>query len=438
MYFMTHIINAMDTERVEAFLGRYVPDALAKFQRNPTTLNLGYNNIGADGARVIVEALARNRTLTELDLRFNNIGDAGAGALVEALAGNTTLTTLILWGNHIGDEGASALAAALDGNTTLTTLYLGDNNIGDDGARAIAKTLAGNTTLTELYLWRNYIGDAGVSALAAALAGNTTITHLNLWNNNIGDEGVRALADALAENTTITHLELMGNDIDAAAMAPINELLKRNRILAESKFLQTIEIIARSPKDAIFSHDVWKIIASYLGLPEEFIETNFNDIFVKGNASRLNQAELVTLAALVKENLNKRALALGIRSSKMSAGKTEEDLTDVSNDETLASKRLRALYEKESDAVKREFTFHRWLKMQSSFYDAEQRKGEKKSFEEWLDKSKGEALLDTLPPELKERYAAERRDYYNRPNPERLEPFFDVFKRQHPEYFGGE
>jgi Ran GTPase-activating protein (RanGAP) involved in mRNA processing and transport len=66
------------------------------------SLNLSYNNIGAEGAK----ALAANQSLSTLNLRANNIGDEGA----KALAANQSLSTLNLRYNNIGDEGAKALA----------------------------------------------------------------------------------------------------------------------------------------------------------------------------------------------------------------------------------------------------------------------------------------------------------------------------------------
>ena len=78
-------------------------------------LNLGYNEIGAEGARYLSEALQKNtvswnqhcfmfflnhilyslQTLLLLDLGFNEIGDKGAQYLSEALQKNT-----VSWNQH--------------------------------------------------------------------------------------------------------------------------------------------------------------------------------------------------------------------------------------------------------------------------------------------------------------------------------------------------
>jgi hypothetical protein len=112
-----------------------------------TTLDLGYNNIGAEGGKLIAKALEKNTTLTTLDLSGNKIGDDGAKLIAKALEKNKTLTTLGLSGNKIGAEGAKLIAKALEKNKTLTTLNLNFNEIGAEGAKLIAKALEGNRTL---------------------------------------------------------------------------------------------------------------------------------------------------------------------------------------------------------------------------------------------------------------------------------------------------
>ncbi|KAF9300443.1 hypothetical protein BGZ91_009807, partial [Linnemannia elongata] len=74
-----------------------------------TTLCLGSNKIGSNGAKALAEALKTNSTLTNLNLQSNSIGDNGAQALSEALKTNSALTTLNLRGNSIEDNGAQAL-----------------------------------------------------------------------------------------------------------------------------------------------------------------------------------------------------------------------------------------------------------------------------------------------------------------------------------------
>ena len=103
---------------------------------NLQTLNMGYNEIGAEGAT----ALSKNTTWTNLqtlNLEWNSIGEEGA----TALSHNTFWThpqTLNMGYNEIGAEGATALSK----NTTWTnlqTLNLRDNWIREEGAASLHK-----------------------------------------------------------------------------------------------------------------------------------------------------------------------------------------------------------------------------------------------------------------------------------------------------------
>ena len=61
--------------------------------------------------------------------------------LAEAIKGNTSLKLLDIGGNNIGPEGIKVLLEALRGNQTLTTLELGYNPIGEEGAKHLADVL---------------------------------------------------------------------------------------------------------------------------------------------------------------------------------------------------------------------------------------------------------------------------------------------------------
>ena len=71
---------------------------------------VGYNGIGAEGAKSIAGALLKNQALTKLNLS------------------HYTLRYLFIFvgGNQIGDDGAKAIADALPMNQLLTQLNIGD------------------------------------------------------------------------------------------------------------------------------------------------------------------------------------------------------------------------------------------------------------------------------------------------------------------------
>ncbi|MCC5793099.1 MAG: hypothetical protein JJT82_10920, partial [Legionellaceae bacterium] len=208
-----------------------------------TEIHLGWNNIGYDGAVKIAEALKKNTTLTTLHLDSSNIGDAGTKKIAEALKQNTALTEIHLGSNNIGATGAKKIAEALKKNTTLTTLHLGSNNIGATGAKKIAEALKKNTTLTTIDLGSNHIGNDGAVKIAEALKKNTTLTTIDLGSNHIGNDGAVKIAEALKKNTTLTEIHLGVNNIGDAGAEKIASLLKRNKAIKKSSelLLQAIE-----------------------------------------------------------------------------------------------------------------------------------------------------------------------------------------------------
>ncbi|XP_044178924.1 NLR family CARD domain-containing protein 3-like [Acropora millepora] len=196
-----------------------------------TSLHLGLNSIGDEGANSLSEALRVNTSLTSLDLDDNSIGKEGAYSLSEALRVNTSLTSLDLSKNSIGVEGASSLSQTLRVNTSLTSLRLYWNSIGDDGASSLSEALRVNTSLTSLDLHGNSIGDEGASSLSGALRVNTSLTSLNLGQNSIGDEGASSVSEALRVNTSLTSLNLSENSIGVEGGSSLSEALRVNTSL---------------------------------------------------------------------------------------------------------------------------------------------------------------------------------------------------------------
>ena len=89
------------------------------FNRALKSANLGWNDIGDEGAVAISAALENNNTLTKLDLEATlwktriQISARGAEAIAKMLAVNGVLTSLSLCHNRIGSYGAKAIAESL-------------------------------------------------------------------------------------------------------------------------------------------------------------------------------------------------------------------------------------------------------------------------------------------------------------------------------------
>ena len=78
------------------------------------------NKIGAEGASVLSEALKTNTSLQSLDLECEQGESTKSDGTLLRIANNQHKQA----GNEIGAEGASALSDALKMNTTLQTLNL--------------------------------------------------------------------------------------------------------------------------------------------------------------------------------------------------------------------------------------------------------------------------------------------------------------------------
>ena len=230
----------------------------------------------------------REDAMTELDLCKKGLRGAAVMLVAYLIPAMPALTSLDLRFNDIGAEGAKAIADALSsGRSGLTSLNLEDNNIGAEGAKTIANALqSGKAVLSSLNLADNALcgieaygqgtyDASGIQALASALAGNAVLTALDLSNNKltngryvkqsklsvhnkVGDmvkhEGlelqilykdkesggdvllgtlaaIEAIAEALKVNTVLTICNLLKNDLDIKSATMLAEIGKEKRIM---------------------------------------------------------------------------------------------------------------------------------------------------------------------------------------------------------------
>lgn len=189
--------------------------------------------LGADGAKLVAEALSHNDTLQRLDLWRNGIGSEGAEHVAKALECNDTLLHLDLRRNGIDSEGAKHIADALAQSESLRYLNLRWNGMGNEGARYVADALTRNSSLEHLDLWRIKMGRRGAKYVAEALAHNDTLRHLSLRGNDLGNEGAEYVAKAIACNDSLQHLDLDKNQMDRRAARPLATALLTNEGLQE-------------------------------------------------------------------------------------------------------------------------------------------------------------------------------------------------------------
>ncbi|KAJ1455746.1 hypothetical protein M885DRAFT_198911 [Pelagophyceae sp. CCMP2097] len=127
-------------------------------------LRLARNRLGDGAIPILARVVGEQRGargLLELDLGHNDVDADGARALAAALLHNDALMKLSLAGNaRLGNQKsknfpAKALAEALRANKTLTELDLSATDIGVDGARMLCEALLQNASLERLHFHGN-------------------------------------------------------------------------------------------------------------------------------------------------------------------------------------------------------------------------------------------------------------------------------------------
>jgi hypothetical protein len=156
------------------------------------------------------------------------------------------LTSLDVGGNRFGNDGAEALGRALRVNRTLTKLRMDDNGVGTIGLKAIRGALYGNQKLSDLLLPDNDIaaelarlGETYLTSIASELQGRSTIKHAyaGMWRSNppyrpaMKDQGLKTLVDSKKLQASARS----GKDGLRKLAAQIAASIKRNVLVAKVK-----------------------------------------------------------------------------------------------------------------------------------------------------------------------------------------------------------
>ena len=190
-----------------------------------TQLNLSRNQIGAEGAKPLADALrVCPSSLTSLNLASNNIG--GETGYVKATEvqgssfekGNTVIykgqEMIISMGKDSDGEikmidlsGIKAIADALRANASVTSVNVLSNQLDVDSADLLLKVKAEKPNLrtlcgltheeTELNLWNRSLGPGDAKLLAAEILVMASLTQLDVGMNSLGEQGKAVLRNAV-------------------------------------------------------------------------------------------------------------------------------------------------------------------------------------------------------------------------------------------------
>ena len=103
-------------------------------------LNMGDNNIGDDGIRVIAVALDKNK-IRVLTVFGCGITDTGAKQLAIGLSLNSSITELNVWSNPITVEGARLILQSAVNNKVCTSVSMDDTHNTDSEVRRMSNIL---------------------------------------------------------------------------------------------------------------------------------------------------------------------------------------------------------------------------------------------------------------------------------------------------------
>eukprot|EP00656_Telonema_subtile_P030525 TRINITY_DN33504_c0_g2_i1.p1 TRINITY_DN33504_c0_g2~~TRINITY_DN33504_c0_g2_i1.p1 ORF type:complete len:336 (+),score=72.61 TRINITY_DN33504_c0_g2_i1:149-1156(+) len=170
-------------------------------------LQLSYNSFGDEGMSVLAGALSENHTLESLQVAFCGLTQAGASVLSEAVIANKdcVLQKLCLRGNEqIGFQGARVILEAVKESETMTELDLSEtfklNHIMNNpsatepGLRSsLRDALAGHPTLATIDLRGNHIDNEDAAMLLALAQTNKSLTDIAV------DRDLGTLYEELAE-----------------------------------------------------------------------------------------------------------------------------------------------------------------------------------------------------------------------------------------------
>ena len=182
-----------------------------------THLELAFNQVGVEGARMLSEALMNpNNRLTHLGLRDAQLTDDGVALVSQSLnSDNCNIIYLDLVFNQISAEGVYHVSKTLKHNSKLRHLGIEYNAIGDHGTEMIAEALRNpESKLEMLYLGYTDMTTDGLALLLSALDKSSS-KWLDLKGNDLGDDGAALIGRYLSKGRNkVTHYDLSGCNIN--------------------------------------------------------------------------------------------------------------------------------------------------------------------------------------------------------------------------------
>jgi hypothetical protein len=172
--------------------------------------------VSTRGCEYLAQSLRTDTVkLAYLSLDFNCIGDEGVTMLAEGLKYNKDLSTLSLGYCKIGPAGGCIIGDQVIKCAMLKRLRLPGNRIMEPGIEAIARNLGKTTSLVELDVSDNSIGPGlhVLTTLCEGLRTNASLQELNYEHNTLSVEGAVLLRDTLEMCANVKICQVSGQGI---------------------------------------------------------------------------------------------------------------------------------------------------------------------------------------------------------------------------------
>ncbi|XP_067916048.1 NACHT, LRR and PYD domains-containing protein 3-like [Heterodontus francisci] len=235
---LSHVIGLCDTIKKNDLEYCNIPfeglQRLGPVLHKCQELRLGFNNLGDSGVKLLSAALRNpDCKIQELGLEVNNLTASCIEDLASALSTNRSLTVLDMGGNNLGDSGVKLLSEALrNPDCKIQRLELYRNKLTASCIEDLTSALSTNRSLTDLNLSDNKLGDSGVKLLSAALRNtDCKIQKLSLSDVCLTDSCAEDLASALSALQSLTFLNLTFNSFTDQSVPALHRLIVTCRSL---------------------------------------------------------------------------------------------------------------------------------------------------------------------------------------------------------------
>ncbi|KAH3744200.1 hypothetical protein Pelo_14405 [Pelomyxa schiedti] len=226
----------------------HIANALARRAYPLFLLDIAYNPlIGNAGLEYIATLLRNQSSLVCLYLENCGITERGALTLANELI-HSSLLLLDLGLNDIGAEGAASLIRA---TSTICDLNLSAIFSTGDASTTVGKksdiictALSENKLIVNFKFAKNNIGQQGVLKFSTLLRNNNTLQSLSLESNRINGIGLQFLGDSLqTSSSSLKHLNLSFNR-DICDQFALYELIEFSRGLQSLSIEETVSYAA--------------------------------------------------------------------------------------------------------------------------------------------------------------------------------------------------